>query len=286
MAVDNNKELDWQEYEAVIKHIYEMMGAGYGIRVRDYGRDCWVTGKSGVKHQVDVLTEQLDGNRCVLTAIECKFLKKKVTKEIVMKLHSVMADADIASGIIVCRAGYTPDTMAYAEHLGIKLVELREAGADDLNGEHTIKFGILDIHGKVTILRPIMTKIDLGSKVITDEREIMAMHYVRMRTLNGIEVPFGTFISAFRKELDKHEKMFSTITRPFDAVNEKLIWNNGENELAIEKITITGFLAEIDDSFSRSFQLVDQVWMIMKEIFEKKAFTFSKTGMLYRSPPE
>jgi hypothetical protein len=60
-----------------------------------------VRGKSGVKYQIDVLTEQVDRERCLLTVIECKFLEKKVTKEIVMKISSIMIDASIASGIIV-----------------------------------------------------------------------------------------------------------------------------------------------------------------------------------------
>ena len=98
MVNQGSKGLDWEGYEAITQYIYKMLGDEYGIKVKAYGKDCKVQGKSGVKHQVDVLTEQLHGEDYLLTAIECKFLKKKVTKEIVMKHYSIMIDANIFSG--------------------------------------------------------------------------------------------------------------------------------------------------------------------------------------------
>lgn len=32
MAQDENKNLDWKEYEVVTKYVYEMLGARYGIK--------------------------------------------------------------------------------------------------------------------------------------------------------------------------------------------------------------------------------------------------------------
>jgi hypothetical protein len=56
--------------------------------------------------------------------------------------------------------------------------------------------------------------------------------------------------------------------------------------IEIEKMEFTGFLAKIDASSKKSFQVVDQVWMIMQEIFEKKTFKLSKSGMLFREAGE
>ena len=56
----------------------------------DYGRNCKIKGRSGVYHQIDVLTEQLGGEQYLLTAIECKYWNKKVNKDIVMKLSKIM----------------------------------------------------------------------------------------------------------------------------------------------------------------------------------------------------
>lgn len=53
MAEVKSKELDWQEYEAVTKYIYENLGAADGIKIKGYGRNFRVKGKTGEKYQVD-----------------------------------------------------------------------------------------------------------------------------------------------------------------------------------------------------------------------------------------
>src|SRR5437868_11506271 len=98
-------EINWEEYEAITKYIYGALGEQHGIKVIGCGRSCTVKGKSGVTHQIDVLTEQSDGEKTRRTAIECKFLKGKVTKDTVMKLQGIMEDTGIESGIIVCKTG-------------------------------------------------------------------------------------------------------------------------------------------------------------------------------------
>ncbi|MRG47571.1 hypothetical protein GFS24_20785 [Chitinophaga sp. SYP-B3965] len=285
MKSGSSTGLNWQEYEAVTKYIYEMLGATYGIKVIGYGKDCKLEGKSGVKHQVDVLTEQLDGGLSHRTAIECKFLNKKVTKEIVMKLHSIMSDAGIESGIIVCKKGYTPDTLTYAEHQGIRLVELREVEKDEAQDEHNINAFILDLNIQVTITRANIISIDLGSTQITDEDEIREMHFSNdaiILTPDGIRIPFGTYLTAYCKEVSRQNQLLKTITINYPPVKGKLIRMDNDDQPDIEKISFTGFLCEIDASSKRSFQVVDQVWMIMKEIFEKKSYKLSKSGMLFR----
>jgi hypothetical protein len=284
-----NKGLNWQEYEKVTKYLYEMLGTQYGIKVVSYGKDSKVQGKSGVMHQVDVLTEQLVEGRVHQTAIECKFRKKKVTKEMVMVLHSIIADAGIASGIIVCKMGYTPDTLTYAEHVGIRLVELREMEKGRVGGEDNIEVGILDLNNHITITRANITSIDLGSIQITDDVEIMAMRYTNDAIIlspDGTKIPFGEYLNAYYNELNRQNQLLKTITINFPPVKGKLLRVDRDDQPDIEKISFTGFLCKIDASSKRSFQLVDQVWMIMKEIFEKKAYKLSKSGMLFRDTDE
>lgn len=66
-----------------------MLGSKYGIKVVGHGNKFKVLGKSGVTHQIDVLTEQVVNGKVYRTAIECKYITKKVTKEIVMKLRAL-----------------------------------------------------------------------------------------------------------------------------------------------------------------------------------------------------
>lgn len=284
MENKDSAELTWQEYEGLTKYIYEMLGSKYGIKVKGYGKDCKVTGKSTVKHQVDVLTEQLGQDKPNLCAIECKFLKSKVTKDTVMKLHSIMADCDIASGIIVSKMGFTRDTLTYAEHLGIKLVELREFDDDNNQDAKDVTLADIFIHSNILIKRPVIVSIDLGSVQITEEREIMAMHiqhYAMIHTPEGRTIPFNKYLREFCEQLHKNKIFLKTTNVNYQPVHGKLVRMHDSQQYEIEKISFSGFLCEIDASSKRSFQLVDQVWMIMKEIFEKTSYKLTKSGIIF-----
>jgi len=276
--------LDWEDYEAITRYIFENLGAKSDIKIKGYGRNFWVTGKSGEKHQVDVLTEQITGDQKLLTAIECKFVKKKVTKEIVMKLHAVMEDAGIDSGIIVCKTGYTKSTVNYAAYKGIKLVELREAGEQDLKDKHEIDVGTLDINLNATIIRTVVTEIDLGTKIITDQKEIMGMYKATMWNADGKEVYFKTCLLEFGRDLEVYDILMRLTRNTYTPSGGKLIWNSGGEEVVIKEIKLTGYLTRRDSNSKKSFQIVDHVWLIMTEIFENRRTTLSKSGLMYNLP--
>ena len=283
--ITDTEELDWQEYEEVTKYIYQNLGAKEGIQIKGYGKDCKLDGKSGVKHQVDVLTQQFNGQSWLLTAIECKFLKKKVTKETVMKLHAIMDDCGVSSGIIVSKEGFTKDTLTYAEHMGVKLVRLWEADQTDLKNGHEIRFGELHLGINSTLSRPIITCIDLGKVVLTNREEIMAMDYTTMRQANGRLVNFKDCLKLFRDSL--HEEVpLKEVTKTYEVIQGKMIWKYNGEEIEVEKIIFTGFLIKHNDSSKVIFDLVDRVWLIMNEIFDKRRITLSKSGMMYNFPPE
>jgi len=228
-------QLNWKDYEAITKYIYESLGVQYGIKVVGYGSRCKVQGRSGVKHQVDVLTEQLVDDRQLLTAIECKYWNKKVDKEVVMKLSKVMQDADISAGIIVCKTGFTKDTLTFAAHEGINLVELKEIGEDDTDFGKDVEVATLDIHLGVICSRAIVTCIDLGGRVIVDEKEIMAMHYAVLHDADGHIFCFGSVFKAFSDELSKREELLKTATINFP-ISPKVYWKLGNEVITVENI--------------------------------------------------
>jgi hypothetical protein len=282
--MSNKNEHDWEEYEAITKYIYEALGEQYGIKVIGFGRKFKVKGKSNVTHQIDVLTEQLDGQRKLLTAIECKYWKKKVNKDIVMKLSETMQDSGISSGIIVCKTGFTRDTVTYAEHKRIKLVELREADENDRDFKRTFEIGVLDIRMNIMVSRANITRIDFGSKVITDEGEIWAMYAARLHDSYGSELAFMKFINHFSDELKSRNELLKTTTIDYPLKLKLYLAFQGK-EIATEKISITGFFTKTDRSTTRSFLLTDQVWMIMNELFDKRNLTLSKSGLIWNLPP-
>ena len=85
--------MDWKQYEAITKYIYETLGKDYGVKIEGFGNACKVKGKSGVPHQIDVLTSHSDGVHTYKTAIECKYWDKSISKDTIMKVAEVVEDA-------------------------------------------------------------------------------------------------------------------------------------------------------------------------------------------------
>ncbi|WP_374949342.1 restriction endonuclease [Mucilaginibacter sp.] len=240
-----------------------------------------------MQHQIDVLTEQFDGERQLLTAIECKYARKKVDKEIVMKLSQTMQDSGITSGIIVCKAGFTRDAVTFAEHQGIKLAELRVANENDEHYNKTVEIGTLDINMPIMVSRANVTGIDFGNCTITirDQNDYLYMYYTHLRHANGKSVPFDSYLKAFAEEVHNRGELLKTITKDFP-LSDKLFWKLPDKEIAVEKIAITGFFAKIDMSTKKSLLLTDQVWLIMKDLFDKRNLTLSKSGLIWNLPSD
>ena len=53
--------MNWKSYEEIVKCIYEQLGQSANIKILCWGKTCKVKGKSGVNHQIDVLTSHSDG---------------------------------------------------------------------------------------------------------------------------------------------------------------------------------------------------------------------------------
>lgn len=127
--------MNWRSYEETVKEIYAVLGKSAGVEIEGWGPTCKVRGKSGVDHQVDVLTTFSDGIHKYRTAIECKYWNKKVPKDVISKLVSIVEDASIDKGVVVSRMGFTADATTYAEFMNIGLVELRKPADKDWDGK-------------------------------------------------------------------------------------------------------------------------------------------------------
>ena len=277
-----DKNLDWKGYEKITSYIYNTLGSGYGIKILGYGADCKLKGKSNSVHQIDMLTEHTNGKNSYRTAIECKYWQKKVSKDTVMKLAAIIEDLNIEKGIIVSKEGFTPDALNFAQYKNIELIQLKEAGKEYKNGNHRVDLFTLDIGINAIMTRPKVTCIDLGEYQITDEREILSMHYAKIRLENGQIDSFGNYMGTYQRKLH-NQKLLKIYTRTCQ-VKGTLIGHR-KGDIPFENITFTGFLLEEDHSTRRSFNIVDQVWMIMRSIFEDKVFVLSQSGIIIQDRP-
>jgi len=59
-----------------------------------------------------------------------------------------------------------------------------------------------------------------------------------------------------------------------------LINKNTNAVTKIKAIIFTGVLKKVDVNSEIKFELTDQVWLIMKSIFEEKVFKISESGLI------
>jgi hypothetical protein len=273
--------LDWKAYESITKYIYETLGKHSGVKIIGYGNSCIVNGKSGVSHQIDVLTSHTDGIHSYDTAIECKYWKDKVNKDIVMKLSETIEDTGITKGIIVSKNGFTQDGVEYAKYRNIGLVELREIEEKDFEeNPKKIEIADLEIQIKAQIKRPEILLIDIGDERNVEIKDEFYYYNFMVIHEDKSHLPLINYINYFRKEVNIQNKMSEKITRHYKISNGVLLNNLTKESLEIHGITFTGQLSKIDTSRNVKFTLIDQVWLIMKSIFDNRTFSFSGNGIL------
>ena len=124
-----------KDYEATTAALYQALGEGSGITIEGFGAGCRVQGKSGSWYQIDVLTKQSNGLQTVRTAIECKYWKKSVTRNVVSNLITLLEDTNIEKGVVVSKEGFTSGAIALAKQRNISLVEMREPNDADWEGK-------------------------------------------------------------------------------------------------------------------------------------------------------
>ena len=275
------KNLDWKTYESITKYIYETLGKEFGVTIEGHGSTCKVNGKSGVKHQIDVLTSHSDGIHTYLTAIECKYWKEKVNKNVVAKLAGIIDDSNIDKGIIVCKNGFTQDGINYAKYKNIELVELREIEKNDLNeNSKEIHIGDLELHINTSIKRTEILNIDIGdNRNIDFKSEFDYFNFIVIQE-DKSQKPLYTYITEFRNDVNPQNKKTEKLTKHYKIPNGVIFNKETKETFKINGITFTGQLREKDENKDLEFRLVDEVWLIMKSIFNERTFTFTENGLI------
>lgn len=273
--------LDWKTYESITKYIYQTLGQQSGVKIKGYGNSCKVIGKSSVQHQIDVLTSHSDGIHTYETAIECKYWNKKVNKDVVMKVSSIIEDAGITKGIIVTRSGFTKDGQEYAKFKNIGLVTLREWNENEQDSmPKEVELGILQTNLKITATRPRILQIDLGNNRFLDVDDEFDFFNYYIDLKDGKRVPFYNYVTDFRLGVAKQNKIEIEITKMYKVPESRLYRRGIHDAIEIDNVTITGKLTQNDESKNLEFRLVDKVWLIMKSIFEERNFSFSESGLI------
>lgn len=274
--------LDWKTYESITKYIYETLGSKTGVKVLGYGSSCKIEGKSGVSHQIDILTSHSDGIHFYRTAIECKYWKEKISKETVMKLSNILEDTNIEKGIIVSKNGFTKDGAEFAKYKNISLVELREFDeGDEKTKQRQLQIGTLELSMHITRRRPEILSMTIEcTSQESLEKEIINVYQTTIKLSNGDLKPLNDFITAFHDELHAKNKVGETITKLHEVPHGTVIHTSNGRTSEIKGITFSGVLTLTDLSSKKEILLEDTVWLIMKSIFDEKTFSILECGLI------
>jgi hypothetical protein len=215
------------------------------------------------------------------TAIECKFWKKKVDKDVVMKLSEVIEDTGIEKGVIVSKGGFTKDALAFAKHKNIGLVELKESTRNGCNeSQSTINIGSLEIRSQVTRIRPEILSTALEYIDKTAEANDINFYSTSIKLSDGREVPLTYYTSNFQRELHNQNRLWQTITKRYEMEAPCLICLNQKSSSEIKALTFTGMLTKHDLNSNLKLSLVDQVWLTMKLLFEEQGNRATQNSLI------
>lgn len=263
--------MEWKEYEEITTHIYETIGKQNGVEIIGYGNTCKVKGKSGLEHQVDVLTTHSDGLHSYKTAIECKYWDKSINKDIVMKVAEIVEDAHINKGVIVSKLGFTPDALSFAEYKNIGLIELREMKDEDWKGR--IKDIVIELNAQIADIIGVELLLDSD----TPSNLQQGSHPIGVLSVqlhNGDIKPFSNYAKEFQNEIysNNEDEEFEKVY-PLEKGSLIIYEPTGDRTL-INGIKFKGVLRISKDTIE--IKGGDYIWLIMKVIFENKTYIVTK----------
>jgi len=256
--------LDWKSYEEVTKAIYQRIGEETGVKVLGSGSNFKVSGRSGVNHQIDVLTSHSDGIHQYLTDIECKYWNQKVDKDTIMKVHSIVEDCGFSKGVVVSKKGFTNDALTFAKSVDIGVVILREPTDEDW--ENRVK----RIEVRIRLLTPRITEY-INEVLVNDidvSEQLVASETLEYIYPDGRKTSMDQIVEEFSKKLlhctgDQHE----TIDFPKGTLLKS---QDGEVSFEVLRVRIGGEMVSSGDSVEINVE--DKVWLVMKAIFENKMY--------------
>jgi len=260
--------MNWEEYEEITKYIYETLGSKNGVKIEGYGNTCKILGKSSVEHQIDVLTSHSDGLHTYKTAIECKYWKDTINKDIIMKVAEIVEDAGLNKGVIVSKNGFTPDAISFAKYRNIGLIELREPTEEDWKGR------IKNIQINLRMLLPEVEIQFLVSKPNT-ESETIQIALLDIQHSGGKIESMEKYIEEFLPELHER-KEGELVERIFQFEQGAKVFNKKtKKQIEINGFKIVGQLKVAKNDIVE-IKGEDRIFMIMKSIFEDKSYIITK----------
>ena len=284
----NADDFRWQDYEELVKDIYQALGQTNGVTVECWGSSCKVEGPPGVFHQIDVLTRHSDGLHQYRTAISCKYWNKKVDISKVRELVSIVQDAGLNKGVIVSKMGFTAGAKTYAEAKNIGLVELRKPVDKDWDGyirkiHITTMFDqtqIYDVQFRLTAPKPVV-----GEQVFQGGSLNWTLH------LNQIIIGIPGHEAETLQKLTDEEWSKHPDQEEYDIQfpEGSILTVPAFPDYPAHGYSITGVSFKVKFNPPLVTEVVinaeDHIYMFMESLFDGRRFTITKDGEIIENTP-
>lgn len=123
---DHNNPPKWKKFEAFVANIQEYLTPHAKVTQNEF-----ITGKSGVKRQNDVVVRYNLGQFNMLIVIDCKDWRNSVDIGDVGSFADLVEDVGANKGAIVCNAGFTSGALKRAREKGIELLKVADVESKD-----------------------------------------------------------------------------------------------------------------------------------------------------------
>lgn len=158
---ERNIEMKGKELEDFVEYVYHTLLANENLRDMRISKNYIEVGRSGAKHEFDILYEIRLAGTLHRVGIECKNHNRAITKGMIQEFKAKLDDVNNIQGIIISTMGYQEGARIMGEHYGIQLLQTKDLPKINELLAETIKVGMLpDINIKGDPFWVIMEKSD------------------------------------------------------------------------------------------------------------------------------
>lgn len=118
--------MNGKELEDFVEHIYHTLLMNENLKDIKVEKNHKEIGRSGAKHEFDVLYEIHIAGMWHRVGIECKNHSRPITKGMVQEFKAKLDDVNNVIGIIISSKGYQEGAQILGEHYGIKLMTTKD----------------------------------------------------------------------------------------------------------------------------------------------------------------
>ena len=233
------------ELEKLIAKLFKVKGYETKHNVK-------LIGRSGVKHQIDVLAEYRAPLHVSRIIIECKSYDKPIDKDIIMKLIQEVQDLGVDRGILVTTSYFTPDAVSTAKGYNIDLWD----GTKLRNLLKEVKIEEISILENVFYVKPLIP-VEEATKTVEKSLKTLFGRRGHIKSSSIVFYPFyELIIDAKISEIKgflrkKIEEKIITATILVDAINGSIC--NYDPKTGIIRIVT---LPELSDEESEVFRIL------------------------------